>query len=48
VLLGFVVGLGLVFLLDYWDTSVRTRQEVEALGLAVIGEIPRHKSGTHA
>lgn len=43
VLLALAVGLGLVFLLDYWDTSVRTRQEIEALGLAVIGEIPRHK-----
>lgn len=43
VLLGLVVGVVFVFLLDYWDTSVRTRQEVEALGLTVIGEIPRHK-----
>lgn len=41
--LGFLVGLGLIFWLDYLDTSVRNRQELEALGLAVIGEIPRHK-----
>jgi len=40
--LGLAVGVALIFLLDYLDTSVRTRQELEALGLAVIGEIPKH------
>jgi capsular polysaccharide biosynthesis protein len=43
VLLGFLVGVGLLFLLDYLDTSVRERQELEALGWAVLGEIPKHK-----
>lgn len=41
ILLAFAVGVGLVFLLDYLDTSVRNRREVEALGLPVIGEIPK-------
>lgn len=41
--LGLLVGLGLVFLLDYLDTSLRTRQEVEALGLRMLGEIPKHR-----
>jgi capsular polysaccharide biosynthesis protein len=41
--LGLLVGLGLVFLLDYLDASVRNRREVESLGLPVIGEIPKHK-----
>jgi capsular polysaccharide biosynthesis protein len=43
VLLGFLVSIGLIFFLDYLDTSVRNRDELEALGLPIIGEIPRHK-----
>jgi hypothetical protein len=39
--LGWVVGLGLVFLLHYLDPTIRERAELEALGYAVIGEIPR-------
>ncbi|MFN8440929.1 MAG: hypothetical protein U0175_09175 [Caldilineaceae bacterium] len=41
VILGLVVGLGIAFLLDYLDLSVRNRQELEAIGLTVLGEIPR-------
>jgi capsular polysaccharide biosynthesis protein len=41
VLLGVLVGVGLVFLLHYLDTTVRRRAELEALGLTVLGEIPR-------
>ena len=42
-LLTFLAGILLVFLLDYFDTAIRNRQEVETLGLVVIGEIPRHR-----
>ena len=42
-LLTFLAGVLLVFLLDYFDTALHNRQEVEALGLVVIGEIPRHR-----
>jgi capsular polysaccharide biosynthesis protein len=41
VLLGVVVGIGLVFLLHYLDTAVRTAAELEAMGLPVLGQIPR-------
>ncbi len=41
--LGLLVGFGLLFLLDYLDTSLRNRREVETLGLRVIGEIPKHR-----
>lgn len=41
VLLALAAGLGLVFLLDYLDRSIRERSEVEALGLAVLSEIPK-------
>ncbi len=41
VLLGVLVGVGIVFLLHYLDDSVRDRADVEALGMRVIGEIPR-------
>jgi len=39
--LALVVGLALTFLLDYLDSSVRDRAEVEALGIPVLAEIPR-------
>ena len=38
--LAIVAGVALVFLLDYLDDTVRDRAEVEAMGLAVLGEIP--------
>lgn len=43
VALGFLVGVGIVFLLYYLDDSVRRRADVEALGLTVLGEIPAQK-----
>jgi capsular polysaccharide biosynthesis protein len=41
--LGLLVGVGLIFLLEYLDNSIRNRGEVETLGLRVIGEIPKHR-----
>ena len=47
-LIGLLVGVGLAFLVDYIDPSVRTRQEAESLlQLPVLGEIPRY-SGKEA
>src|SRR5437016_4027015 len=42
VLAGLVLGLGLAFLLDYLDDSIKTKDDVEraAHGLATIGVIP--------
>lgn len=40
-LLAFLAGVGLAFLLDYLDRSVRGREDIEALGLPVLSEIPR-------
>lgn len=40
-LLAFLVGTGLVFLLDYLDTSIRRPEDLDELGLTVIGEIPK-------
>jgi len=34
-------GAGLAFLVDYVDPTVRTRQELEAMGLNVLAEIPK-------
>jgi capsular polysaccharide biosynthesis protein len=36
-----VAGVALAFLWDYLDNTVRDRAEVEALDVAVLGEIPR-------
>jgi capsular polysaccharide biosynthesis protein len=42
-ILAFLAGLGLVFLWSYLDDSIRERRELEDMGLAVLGEIPRHR-----
>jgi capsular polysaccharide biosynthesis protein len=43
--IGLLVGIGLAFLVDYLDPSVRTRQDAEQLlELPVLGEIPRGKT----
>jgi capsular polysaccharide biosynthesis protein len=42
-LLALLAGIALAFILDYLDTSVRDARDAEALGLRVIGEIPRGK-----
>lgn len=40
VALALFAGVALAFLLEYLDTSVRDGQDAQALGLAVLGEIP--------
>jgi capsular polysaccharide biosynthesis protein len=48
-LIGLLLGLGLAFLVDYIDPSVRSRQEAEAMLLVpVLGEIPRTRRGVAA
>jgi len=45
-LIGLLVGLGLAFLVDYVDPSVRTREDAERLlELPVLAEIPRPTRG---
>lgn len=39
-ILALVAGIFLAFLIDYLDDSVREAQELEAMGLAVLGAIP--------
>ncbi len=41
VLLALAAGVALAFLLDYLDDSMRSRDDLERLGLAVLAEIPR-------
>lgn len=38
--LALLAGIALTFLLDYLDQSVRDREDLESLGLAVLGQIP--------
>jgi capsular polysaccharide biosynthesis protein len=40
-LLAMVAGIGLAFLLEYLDDSVRGRADLEGLELPVLGEVPR-------
>ena len=39
--LALVAGIGLAFLLAYLDDRVRDRAQIEAMGITVVGEIPR-------
>lgn len=41
ILLALVVGLGIVALLAYLDTAIRTEADLEAAGLQPLGRIPR-------
>lgn len=40
-LLALAAGIGFVFLLEYLDTTIYQREEVETLGLPLLGEIPK-------
>ena len=40
-LLALAAALGIAFLLDYVDESVREASDIESMGLAVLGEIPK-------
>ncbi|MCA9990049.1 MAG: hypothetical protein KDE29_03500, partial [Anaerolineales bacterium] len=42
-LLAVAAGVGLAFLVDYLDPTVRGRGELEKMGLPLLGEIPRDK-----
>lgn len=39
--IGMAAGLGLALLVEYLDPTIRTRQEAEEIGFAVLGEIPK-------
>jgi len=41
--LGLAVGVALAFLAHYVDPFVRNKQDIEALGVKVLGEIPKSK-----
>lgn len=41
VMLALIAGIGLAFLLDYLDDSVRGRTELEAMGISVLAEVPK-------
>ena len=41
--LALITGIALAFLLHYLDDSVRSRQQLEAMGLRVLGELPTRR-----
>jgi len=43
--LALLAGVALTFLLDYLDDTVRDQAELEAMGITVLGEIPRRSRG---
>ncbi len=40
--IGLTAGLGLALLVEYLDPTIRSREEAEAMGFAVLGEIPKN------
>ena len=43
VIAGLVIALGVIFILDYLDNSIKNKKELEKiLPIPVIGEIPIH------
>ncbi len=42
-LIALAAGIALAFLVDYLDDRIRGREDVETLGLTVVGEIPRRR-----
>ena len=40
-LIALAAGIALAFLVDYLDDRIRGREDVERLGMAVVGEIPK-------
>jgi tyrosine-protein kinase Etk/Wzc len=43
-IIGLGLGVGLIFLIEYIDNSVRTIEDLERMGLTVLGSIPRIKT----
>lgn len=41
--LGVIAGLGLAFLVEYLDPTLRGRDDLESLGLPVVGSVPRYR-----
>lgn len=41
--LALIAGIALAFLLDYLDETIRTREELEEIGLEVLAEIPSRR-----
>jgi capsular polysaccharide biosynthesis protein len=41
VAIGLAAGLGVALLVEYLDPTIRSREEAEAMGFAVLGEIPK-------
>ena len=39
--LALAAGIGLAFLVEYLDPTLRGREDIEAIGLDILGEIPR-------
>ncbi|MCX7884258.1 MAG: Wzz/FepE/Etk N-terminal domain-containing protein [Caloramator sp.] len=44
--LGLIISLGIVFLIEYMDNTIKTEEDVEKyLDIPIIGIIPKHKEG---
>lgn len=41
ILLALIAGVGLALLVEYLDPTIRARDEIQALGLGLLGEIPK-------
>lgn len=39
-LIGLGLGIGLIFLVEYFDNTIKTHEDIERMGLNILGTIP--------
>ena len=47
IMVGLVLGFGIIFLIYYFDRTVKTIEQVEKLGLPIIGTVQEYKKGSN-
>ena len=46
-LFGLAIPIGLIYLKEYLDNKVHSREDLEGMGIPVVAEIPQHKEGSN-
>jgi capsular exopolysaccharide synthesis family protein len=46
-LIGLAIPIGIIYLKEYLDNKVHSREDLEGIGIPVVAEIPQHKTGNN-